>query len=132
MLKRFLRIKHEFGTMAFLRVLLLAVGLILMFALDVFHFPGSWSVVIILFGLVIGFLLRKKIPSGYEYYPRAIFIGGIVYSIVLFAGDRLGVENYLKLAIISLTTIIVFNLNFWTLSDESIMNEEKAGVTKDH
>lgn len=126
MLNRFQRIQAEFGTMILLRTILLLVGLVGMTALGFFSFSSILVGVIAFTGLILGFSLRKQIAKGAEYYPHVITIGLFVYSIVLFLGDRLGIENNVKAAIIAATTVIVFDLQFWSLSDPSIVNSERS------
>ena len=125
MLKRFRRIEDEFGMMYFVRTLLLLIGLLGMVILG-FYFSSYLPIIIAGVGLLLGFLLRNKIPDGAEYYPRIISVGLFIYGIVLFFGDRFGIENYLKLTIITATTVVIFNLQFWTLSNESIVNQENS------
>jgi len=124
MLKRFQRIRAEFGTMVLLRIILLLVGLVGMTILGLFFSSSILAGIIAAVGLVLGFLLRRQIADGAEYYPRAISAGLFVYPIILFLGDRLGIENNIKLAIITLTTVIIFDLQFWSLSDSSVLNSE--------
>ncbi len=126
MLNRFQKIQTEFGTMFLLRIILLLVGLIGMTVLGFFSFSSILVGIIASAGLILGFLLRKQIAKGAEYYPHVITIGLFVYSIVLFLGDQLGIENNVKLAIIAATTVVVFDLQFWSLSDTSIVNLERS------
>jgi len=126
MLNRFQKIKTEFGTMILLRTILLLVGLVGMTVFGFFSFSSILVGVIAIAGLILGFLLSRQIAKGAEYYPHVITIGLFIYSIVLFLGDRLGIENNVKLAIIAATTVIVFDLQFWSLSDPSIVNPERS------
>lgn len=124
-MNRFRRIRNEFGLSALIRISLLLVGLLGMTLFDFFAFSGIWAGLIAVGGLALGFLLRRKIPEGVEHYPRIITVGLFVYSIVLFLGDRLGLGNSMKLAIITATTVVIFNLQFWSLSDPSVINTER-------
>ena len=112
--------------MILLRTILLLVGLAGITVFGFFSFSSILVGGIAFAGLVLGFLLRQQIVKGAEYYPHVITIGLFVYSIVLFLGDRLGIENNIKLAIIAATTVIVFDLQFWSLSDPSIANPERS------
>jgi hypothetical protein len=125
MLNRFKRIQHEFGTKALIRTLLLLVGLIGMTLMGFFFFASILAGLIAMVGVVLGFLFRQQIAQGVEHYPRAVFIGLFVYGIILFLGDRLGLEKDAKLAIITATTVIIFDLQFWSLSDPSVVNTER-------
>lgn len=82
--------------------------------------------IITLVGLVLGFLLRNQIADGVEYYSRPITAGLFIYGIILFLGDMLGIENNVKLAIITATTVIIFDLQFWSLSDTTVVNLERS------
>lgn len=126
MLNRFQRIREEFGTAVLIRIAVLLIGLVGMSLLGFFALSSLLAAIISIAGLALGFLLRRQIVKGAEYYPRAISAGLFIYPIVLFLGDRLGIENNAKLAVITLTTVIIFDLQFWSLSDSSIMNAERS------
>jgi hypothetical protein len=125
MINRFQRIQGEFGTMVLVRIILLLVGLIGMTIFCYFALSSILAGMITLVGLVLGFLLKKQIADKFEYYSRAITIGLYIYGIVLFLGDIIGIEKNVKLAIITATTVVIFDLQFWSLSDESIVNSER-------
>lgn len=125
-MNRFRRIQNEFGLSALIRTSVLLIGLLGMALLDFFVFSGIGAGIIAVVGLALGFLFRRKIPEGAEHYPRAIYAGLFVYSIVLFLGDRLGLGNGAKLAIITATTVVIFDLQFWSLSDPSVVNAERS------
>jgi hypothetical protein len=124
-MKRFWRIQNEFGTKALVRIFVLMIGLLGMALFDYLAFSRITSAVIAAVGLVVGFLLRHKIPVGVEYYPRALSVGLAVYSITLLLGDLIGLGNGTKLTIIAVTTVVIFDLQFWSLSDSSVMNAER-------
>jgi len=124
MLKRFRRIKNEFGTYIFVRLIIMLVGLVAMTLLGIFLFSGLLAGIITIIGLLLGFLLKNQIPEGVEYYSKIISVGLVIYGIVLFLGDRFAIQNNWKLVIITVTTVIIFNLQFWSLSDPSVVNEE--------
>ncbi|MBC7929112.1 MAG: hypothetical protein H7Z38_00930 [Rubrivivax sp.] len=126
MMDRFRRIKDEFGTGALIRISVLLIGLILMALFDFFAFSGIGAGLIAAIGLALGFFFRRKIVDGADYYPRAISIGLFVYGIVLFLGDRVGLGNSAKLAVITATTVIMFDLQFWSLSDPSVLNAKRT------
>jgi hypothetical protein len=126
MLNRFQRIQQEFGTKTLLRIILLLVGLVGMTIFGYFALSSIIAGIITLVGLVLGFLLRKQIADGVEYYSRPITVGLFIYGIILFLGDMLGIENNVKLAIITATTVIIFDLQFWSLSDTTVVNLERS------
>lgn len=121
-MRRFRRIRSEFGTKALLRVSALLVGLLAMTLFDYFGFGSLRASVIAAAGLLLGFLLRRPITKGVGYYPRVVTAGLFVYSAVLLLGDLLGIGRGVKLAIITATTVVIFNLQFWSLSDTSVVN----------
>jgi hypothetical protein len=126
MLNRFQRIQNEFGTKASIRIWLLLVGLIGQTLLGLFYLSSVIAGIIAMVGLVLGFLFRQQIAQGVEYYHRVVSVGLIAYGIILFLGDRLGLGKDAKLAIITATTVIIFDLQFWSLSDPSIVNTERT------
>ena len=122
-MKRFRRIQNEFGTTVLLRTCLLLIGLFGMALLDYFAFSRIRAGLITIVGLALGFLLRRLIVKGVEYYRRGIYIGLFVYSVTLLLGDLVGLENSTKLAVITATTVVIFDLQFWSLSDTSVVAE---------
>lgn len=121
----FRRIKNEFGIGALLRTCVLLVGLLGMTLFDYFAFSSIRSAIIACVGLVLGYLFKRKIARGAEHYPRVISVGLFVYPIILLLGDQLGLGNSMKLAIITVTTVIIFDLQFWSLSNPSVVNAER-------
>ena len=128
MLDRFRRIQSEFGTIALVRTLILFVGLIGLTLFDFFAFSSIWAGGITIVGLAVGFLLREKIAEGVEHYPRLVSAGLFVYPFVLFFGERLGLGHNERLAIITGITVVLFGLQFWSLSDPSVVNAEGERV----
>ena len=124
-MKRFRRIHSEFGTAVLLRTSLLLIGLLGMALFDYFAFSSIRAGVIAIVGLGLGFLFRRLIVDGVEYYRRGIYIGLFVYSVTLLLGDLVGLENSTKLAVITATTVVIFDLQFWSLSDTSVVNAER-------
>src|SRR5215204_3838922 len=120
MLNRFQRIKTEFGTTDYIRIMLLLVGLVGMTVFGLFAFSSFLAGIIAAVGLILGFLLKRQIANGAEYYAKAITAGLFVHGIIVFLGDTLGLENNVTLAIITAVTVVVFDLQFWSLSDPSI------------
>lgn len=125
MLKRFHRIQNEFGTRAFVGSCILFIGSIGVALADLFIFSSLGSALIAIIGLLFGALLRAKIVEGFEYLDRLRSGTLLVYPIIMFFGKQLGLSTSALLAIITLVTVIVFNLQFWALSDISIINTER-------
>ena len=124
---RFGRIRSEFGLGVMLRMALLLVGLFAMALLDYFALESYWAGVIAAAGLGLGFLLRRRIPDGFEHYPGIISKGLFVYPIILFVGGLLGLSKSAQLAVLTAVTAAIFDLQFWSLSDPSIVNSERKG-----
>jgi len=125
MVQRFRRIKDEFGTMMFVRTLLMLVGLPFMAVLGWFGIETIWPTVIAVLGLVLGWLFRKQIVDNFENLSWAMPATLFIYGIVLFVGERiLGLSREAQIIIITTTTVIVFNIQFWALSDPEIVNTE--------
>jgi uncharacterized membrane-anchored protein len=125
LLDRFRRIRSEFGTNAFVRISVLLIALVGMAVLGGFAFSSPWPAVVGVVGLALGLLLRRPIVRGVKYYSSAVPIGLIAYAIVLIVGDQLGLTPQIKLIIITATTVVIFDLWFWSLSDPSIVNTER-------
>lgn len=123
-MKRFRRIYHEFGGGALVRTLILLIGLCVLPLFDYLGFSSIRAAVIAIVGLALGWLLRKLIVEGVEYYHGVLRVGLIIYSIVLFVGGWLGLSGSAQLAVITATTVIIFDLQFWSLSDPSVVNTE--------
>jgi hypothetical protein len=68
---------------------------------DYFAFTSVRAGLIAVVGLALGWLFRRKIPEGVEYYCRALSAGLFVYSITLLLGDLLGLETGTNLAVIA-------------------------------
>ena len=124
-MNRFRRIQSEFGVIALIRTSALLIGLLGMAVLDFFAFSSIRAGLIAIVGLVLGFLFRRKIAEGVEHYTRALSAGLFTYSIILLLGDLLGLDRGAKLAIITATTAVLFDLQFWSLSDRSVVNAER-------
>ena len=125
MIRRFQRIQSEFGTTTLLKTLLLLFGLAGMGVMGIVMFQRFDAATIASAGLVLGALLHKRIAQRVELLPTMVNLGLFTYSVVLFMGDRLGIDRPMKLIIITLTTVLVFNLQFWSLSDPDVYNPER-------
>jgi hypothetical protein len=123
MISRLSRIKNEFGMKMLLRVVLLLVGLVGMSLIGWFALGSLWPAGISIVGLLIGWLLRRAIVDHGESLTWALPVSMAIYGIVLFIGERLlGIPRDLQLLIITLTTVAVFNIQFWWLSDPLVIN----------
>jgi hypothetical protein len=125
-MSRFGRIRREFGVGTFVRTALLLGGLLAMPPFDYFAFGSYRAGVISAAGLVLGFLLRKRIPDGIEHYPPIVKVGLFIYPIILFVGERLGLGRSAQLAFITAVTAAIFDLQFWSLSDPSVVKGESS------
>jgi len=126
MMQRFRRIKDEFGTTMLVRILVMLVLLPFMVALGWLGLETIWPAVIAVLGLVLGWLLRKQIVDNFEYLSWAMPATLFIYGIVLFVGEKfLGLTRVAQVMIITATTVIVFGIQFWSLSDPEIINTEK-------
>ena len=85
-MNRFRRIRSEFGGKALLRICVLLVGLFAVALFDYFAFSSVRASLIAAAGLALGFLFRRRIVEGVEYYPRAFSAGLFIYSITLILG----------------------------------------------
>ncbi len=121
MVDRFRRIQRVFGTGELVRTLILIAGLIGMAIFGVVVLSSAAAAVIAGGGLLIGWAVRNWIARGSDHYAVVVPFGLTVYGIVLFAGDRLGLDREIKLLIITVTKVTVFDLKFWSLSDPDVI-----------
>ena len=124
MIERFTRIHREFGFGASARLVLMLVGLIGMSVLGVFGFNSWWPTLIAVAGLVLGFVLKRQIVDTFEWTSWSLPIASVIYGVLLFIGERLGISREVQLMLITLTTVTVLDLQFWSLSDPSIVKIE--------
>lgn len=125
LLSRFRRIQDEFGTKAVLMISFLMISLLGMDVVGWVVFASPLAALIGAGGFAVGFLFRDRIAQGIEYYHVAVPIGLFVYGLVLFAGDRVGMSLQARWAIITAATAVVFNLQFWSLSDPLVVNTQQ-------
>ena len=127
MFARFAHIREEFGMVMFLRTLLLLVGSIAMGLFGYLGFDQIWPAAIVAIGLPLGRLLRRQIVDHFELLSWALPAAVIIYGIVMFVGERiLGMPRELQLAVITTVTVVLFGIQFWSLSDPSIVKNENA------
>jgi hypothetical protein len=106
----------------FLRTLLLFFGSIAMVVFGYFGFDQVWPAAIVAIGLPLGWLLRRQIVDHFELLSWALPAAVITYGIVMFVGERiLGMPRELQLAVITTVTVVLFGIQFWSLSDPSIV-----------
>ncbi len=122
MLVRLRRIHREFGIQALLKTLLLLLGVVGMALMGIFMLGRLDAAVIAVAGLALGALARREIAKRALVLPKAVRAGLFVYAIVLFLGGQLGIDNAVKLLVITLTTVVLFDLQFWALSDPGVHN----------
>lgn len=125
MIDRFTRIHTEFGWGASARLVLMIVGLIGMSLLGVFAFGSWWPTIIAIIGIVLGFVLKRQIVDAFEWTTWALPIASVIYGVLLFVGERMGLSREVQLMLITLTTVVVLDLQFWSLSDPSIVKVEE-------
>ena len=121
MIERFFRIHSKFGFGASARIILLLVGLLAMSIFGVLGFESWWPMLTAVLGLVLGFLLKRQIVDAFEWTTWALPTALFIYGALLFVGERLGLSREWQLILITLTTVAVFGLQFWSLSDPSIV-----------
>ncbi len=125
MLHRFTRIRHEFGNKDFAKVVFLLVATVAMSLAGYFLLESPWIPVIAVAGLLLGWLLREKIVDNMETLFRLAPKFFFIYGIALTAGQLLGLSREAQLLIMTATTVALFDIQFWPLSDPSIINIEK-------
>lgn len=127
MISRFTKIHRKFGLGASVRMALLVVGLVGTSILGFTLLETWWPTAIAVGGVILGFLLRRQIVDIFEWTAWALPTALFVYGILVFIGERLGLSREAQLILITLTTVITFDLQFWSLSDPSIIKLEDDG-----
>ena len=120
LLDRLDEIRFKCGTGDFIRISILCLGLIVLSVAGLVAFSSPWPAIAVATGWVLGFLFRKLIVRGFAYCSIVLRVGLIVYGIVIFVGDRIGLSLETKLLVITVTSVIVFNLQFWSVTDPSV------------
>ncbi len=111
--------------MTFAKTILLLVGLGGMAIFGAGIFTSPWPAAVAIVGLALGWMFSRIIVDSFETLAWAIPAGLFIYGVVLFVGDRLiGLSGEIQLLIITITTVVMFNIQFWSLSDPSIVNTE--------
>lgn len=126
MFKRFGYLFSIGGWNLFLRtllVLLVAVGL----SVVEYKYLGGLSCALMTVGLTVaGWIFRKKIMEigpQYRRYARRILT---IYAVLLFIVARADLGRQVQMAVICLACIAIFNLNFWSISEAAVVDEEFA------
>ena len=123
---RFTRIHREFGTKVFAKTVFLLVALVGMSLLGAIGLKSPWAAAVAAIGLFLGWFLRRSIVEWAESLFWAVPAGLFVYGMVLLVGERvMGISRDLQLLIITATTVFLFDLQFWSLSDPSYINIER-------
>lgn len=126
MIARFRRIHREFGTQALLKTLLLLFGLVAMAVMGIVMLESFEAAVTTVVGLALGALVRRPIVERVELLPKLVNVGLTIYAVVLFLGGQFGMDNEVKLLIITFTTVVLFDFQFWALSDPGVYNPARA------
>ena len=78
---------------------------------------------IVLTGL--GLKFRKSIMEwGTEYRQRSTLML-FSYGIILFAAKHFGLGHHIQLVVIGIATVLMFNLNFWSISEAVVVEREQ-------
>jgi hypothetical protein len=87
-------------------------------------FRSVFCLMVVIGVTFLGWLMRRRImeigPVYSIYSTRILF----AYGVVLFLTKRLGFGHHAQLVVITLATVLMFNLNFWTVSEAAIADQE--------
>ena len=125
MISRFRKIYRKFGMLALLRTLLLLFGLVGMAVLGIVVLGRFDAAVTAVAGLALGAIFHRPIAERVELLTKVVPVGLFIYAVVLFLGKQFGLDNGMKLLIITLTTVVIFDIQFWSLSDPGVYNPER-------
>lgn len=128
MIVRFRRIHREFGTRGLLKTLLLLFGLVAMAVMGIVMLESFDAAVTAVVGLALGALVRRPIVKRIELLPKVVHVGLLIYAVVLFLGGRFGMDDEIKLLIVTFTTVVLFDFQFWALSDPGVYNPARKST----
>jgi hypothetical protein len=111
--------------LALLRTLLLLFGLVGMAVLGIVVLGRFDAAVTAVVGLALGAIFHRPIAERVELLTKVVPVGLFIYAVVLFLGKQFGLDNGMKLLIITLTTVVIFDIQFWSLSDPGVYNPER-------
>lgn len=122
MLERFRRIKREFGTWTFVRVVLLLIGLIVMPVIGFAALGSPWAMVISVGGLLIGWAMREVIVEQVEKLAWVTRGTLLALGVISIFGERiLGYGRKGQLLMLTATFVFAFSTEFWARSDPRIV-----------
>lgn len=77
---------------------------------------------IVVVGLVAGWILRDAIVNHFDFLQWVLPGSLFIYGILLFVGERIiGISRTAQAIIIAAVLAIAFSIQFWSLSDPSIV-----------
>lgn len=124
MIARFARIRREFGLGAFVSLLILIAGLAYMCLSGLFHLSSPIPLGITLGGFLGGYLLRDQFGALASSLDRVTTTAQVVYAVVFVSVLVWGSDYLIQLTIITIATVLVFSLRFWTLSHPNVFRVE--------
>jgi len=68
-------------------------------------------------GLGLGLMFRRLLVPLRDYYSVILRVGLTIYGLALVLGKYAGMSTNTTLVVITATTAVVFNLNFWCFSE---------------
>ena len=133
MLKRMAYIRSAGGNNAYVRTWLVFLGSIGFCIAEGVIFQQYFCTAFSIALTTSGWAFRKSIMEwGTEYARRSSLIL-FTYGVVLLAAKYMGFGHHVQLVLIGVATVLMFNLNYWTISEavvvehERIRNEQNAG-----
>jgi hypothetical protein len=108
--------------LALLRTLLLLFGLVGMAVLGIVVLGRLDAAVTAVVGLILGAIFHRPIAERVGLLTKVVPVGLFIYTVVLFLGKQFGLDHGMKLFIITLTTVVIFDIQFWLLSDPGVYN----------
>ncbi|MFO0455024.1 MAG: hypothetical protein ACK5Z0_03370 [Planctomycetota bacterium] len=126
MLKRFGYLYSIGGWNCFLRTLLMLLVATGISVVEYKYLGGLYCALMTVVLTAAGWFFRKtimEIGPQYRRYARRIFT---FYGVLLFIVVRADLGRQVQLAVICLACVAIFNLNFWSISEAAIVDEENA------
>ena len=121
---RFSLLLNVRGWNVFLRTMLcLATALGLAIA-EFVLFRGIYCGLVTIMFTLLGWSFRKtimKLGANYSRHSRRFLF---VYGLCLYIATRAGVGIQIQFAIIAFSCIVMFNLNFWSITESALVDQQ--------
>jgi len=125
MLHRMALIRDFGGNGPFIRTWIVLIASIVFPVLEWSFFGGITGSCAVVTLTIAGWYFRNSIMEMGEFYNKYSTLILFVYGVVLFLTKRLGVGLHGQLIVITIATVVIFNLNFWSISEAALFERNE-------